>query len=196
LCFFPIPILAGLPRFFNFSGVLEEAHMGILNMSVAAFSPQRSIIMAMKDIKSIIATLKIAFGVVVCAVGLIFGLIWVYNHFARPISIEEPVGNSASVACLHIQANLTLVSFDGQKIRRSAAMGSRAASVKVPEGKHTLEFDFKETVGDTTTTAEGFELNIPFETGQYYYVNYKKEGKKIQVYWDNTEEGVYRDPKK
>jgi hypothetical protein len=87
-----------------------------------------------------------------------------------------------------------LVLFDEQQVKRSVGFGSKAAAVNVPEGKHLLVFDYKEVSGNTTTTAEGFELNIPFESGEYYYVNYKKEKSKILVYWDKTEESVYQDP--
>ncbi|GHV92606.1 hypothetical protein AGMMS50268_31090 [Spirochaetia bacterium] len=102
---------------------------------------------------------------VAAIVVVIMGIVWVYRHFATPISIEKPVDDSGNTACLYIQNNLTMVQFDGRKVRISADFGSRAAAVNVPEGIHTLVFDYEQNILGTTTTARGFELSIPFESG-------------------------------
>jgi tetratricopeptide (TPR) repeat protein len=148
-------------------------------------------------------------GGVIVIVGLLgMGIVWVYRYFTTPISFEKPIDDSVNTACLYIQKDLTMVEFNGQKVTRSAGFGSRAAAVNVPEGNHTVVFNYKEDTGNATITADGLVLSIPFENGQYYYVNYEfldkngskirgyKKGSKISIYWDKTEEGVYRSPKR
>jgi hypothetical protein len=126
--------------------------------------------------------------------------IWFYTFWAASvpkISKAKPIDNSGNTICLYVQKNLTLVSFDGKKIKRSAGFGAKAAAVNVPEGEHTLVFDYSSSNGDTTTTAKGFEFATTFETGGFYLVNYKLlEDKKIRLYLRPTKEGVYLDPDK
>jgi hypothetical protein len=111
------------------------------------------------------------------------------------ISKAKPISESSDTACLYIQNNLTLKSFDGRNVERSAALFAKAAAVNVPKGEHRLVFDYK----DGNSEASGFEFTITFESERFYYVNYDKyteDGKsKIRVYLRPTEEGVYLEPK-
>jgi len=107
------------------------------------------------------------------------------------ITKTKPLDNSVNIAYLYVQADLTLVSFNGKKVKRSADFGAKAAVVNIPEGEHTLVFDYKSSDGSTIKTAKGFEITITFESGKFYTVNYKVEGSNIRVYLRPTEEGVY-----
>jgi len=144
--------------------------------------------------KTIIIATFITIVIFVC-----FGGIFMAIDLLTPnISIAKPVDNSENTACLYIQRHLTLVSFNGQKIRRTISFFSRAAAVNIPAGQNTLIFDYhKERLG-SSTTAEGFQFNSYFESGKYYYVNWDRNLKenKISVYISETLKGVYRDPSK
>jgi hypothetical protein len=122
------------------------------------------------------------------------GLLWGLDMIVPDISKAKSLDGGKNTACLYVQDNLVLKLFDGQKVTRKAGFMAKAAAVNVPEGDHSLVFDFN----DGDSKAENFEFKAIFESGGYYYVNYKKykedKKNKVSIYLRSTEKGVYRDP--
>jgi len=132
-------------------------------------------------------------------VAVVMGSLWIVGLVTPDISKAKPIDDSLNTAYLYVQKNLTLVSFNGKKIKkRTSPFWAKTVAVNVPVGVHTFIVDFKKvelgiTGSQSTLTAKGFELKATFEDQKYYYVNWTKtKDKKISVFMRETEEGVFR----
>ena len=130
-----------------------------------------------------------------CIIAGLTCIIFILDLLTPDIAKAKPLDDNPNTATLYIQNGLELKSLNGHQIKvRAARFMAKAIAVNVPAGFNTLVFDYD----DDDSTAKNIELKIDFESGDYYFVNYKeyREEKKnmISVYLRPTEEGVYRDP--
>jgi hypothetical protein len=70
---------------------------------------------------------------------------------------------------LNIIATLTVTSFDGQKVDWMAGPMDSWASVQIPEGMHTLVFDYERRVGNSRHFRSGIRVSYDkFAAGHMY----------------------------